>query len=87
MNTVFGSKFDIVSGYKVVATSRWRIERGEVQGRCGWSWSSIQEHASGWVDDKRLNLLLQFGFKRHPELPQVPLVLDIAKDEKTETVA
>jgi tripartite-type tricarboxylate transporter receptor subunit TctC len=82
MNTVFGSKFDIVSGYKVSGDVSLAIERGEVQGRCGWSWSSIKNTHQAWVDDKRLNLLLQFGFKKHAELPDVPLVLDIAKDEK-----
>jgi tripartite-type tricarboxylate transporter receptor subunit TctC len=82
MNAVFGSKFDIVSGYKVSGDVSLAIERGEVQGRCGWSWSSIKNTHQAWVDDKRLNLLLQFGFKKHPQLPHVPLVLDIAKDEK-----
>ena len=82
MNSVFGSKFDIVSGYKVSGDVSLAIERGEVQGRCGWSWSSIKNTHQAWVDDRRLNLLLQFGFKKHPDLPQVPLVLDIAKDEK-----
>jgi len=82
MNAVFGSKFDIVSGYKVSGDVSLAIERGEVQGRCGWSWSSIKNTHQQWVDDKRLNLLLQFGFKKHPQLPDVPLVLDIAKDEQ-----
>jgi tripartite-type tricarboxylate transporter receptor subunit TctC len=82
MNAVFGSKFDVVSGYKVSGDVSLAIERGEVQGRCGWSWSSIKNTHQAWVDDKRLNLLLQFGFAKHPQLPNVPLVLDIAKDEK-----
>ena len=82
MNAVFGSKFDIVSGYKVSGDVSLAIERGEVQGRCGWSWSSIKNTHQAWVDDKRLKLLLQFGFKKHAQLPDVPLVLDIARDEK-----
>ena len=86
MNAVFGSKFDIVSGYKVSGDVSLAIERGEVQGRCGWSWSSIKNTHQAWVDDKRLNLLLQFGFKKHPQLPHVPLVLDIAKDERQQQV-
>ena len=82
MNAVFGTKFDVIGGYKVSGDVSMAIERGEVQGRCGWSWSSIKNTHQAWVDDKRLNLLLQFGFKKHPQLPDVPLVLDIARDEK-----
>ncbi len=82
MNAVFGTKFDVIGGYKVSGDVSLAIERGEVQGRCGWSWSSIKNTHQAWVDDKRLNLLLQFGFAKHPQLPHVPLVLDIAKDEK-----
>ena len=82
MNAVFGTKFDVIGGYKVSGDVSLAIERGEVQGRCGWSWSSIKNTHQAWVDDKRLNLLLQFGFAKHPQLPHVPLVLDIAKDDK-----
>lgn len=82
MNAVFGTKFDVIGGYKVSGDVSLAIERGEVQGRCGWSWSSIKNTHQAWVDDKRLTLLLQFGFQKHPQLPHVPLVLDIAKDEK-----
>jgi tripartite-type tricarboxylate transporter receptor subunit TctC len=82
MNAVFGTKFDVIGGYKVSGDVSLAIERGEVQGRCGWSWSSIKNTHQAWVDDKRLNLLLQFGFAKHPQLPHVPLVLDIAKDDR-----
>ena len=82
MNAVFGSKFKVVSGYKVSGDVALAIERGEVQGRCGWSWSSIKATHQQWVDDGRLKLLLQFGFAKHPQLPNVPLVLDIARDDR-----
>ncbi len=82
MNAVFGSKFKVVSGYKVSGDVSLAIERGEVQGRCGWSWTSIKATHQKWIDDGRMKLLLQYGFAKHPELPNVPLVLDITKDER-----
>jgi tripartite-type tricarboxylate transporter receptor subunit TctC len=82
MNALFGSKFDLVSGYKVSGDVSLAIERGEVQGRCGWAWSSIKATHQHWVDQKKLNLLVQFSLVKHPELPDVPLVLDFARDDR-----
>ena len=58
------------------------LERGEVQGRCNWSWSSIISTRPEWIRDKKLNVLLQFADEKHPELPNVPLVTDLAKTEQ-----
>jgi hypothetical protein len=82
MNAIFGSKFDVVSGYKVSGDVSLAIERGEVEGRCGWSWSSIKATHQQWVDAKKLNLLLQFSLFKHPQLPNVPLVFEFARDER-----
>jgi len=85
MNTVFGSKFDIVSGYKVSGDVSLAIERGEVQGR--WAGHvQHQENASGLGRRQRLNLLLAFGFKRHRNCRRCRLC-STSPRTKTETVA
>jgi hypothetical protein len=58
------------------------MERGEVDGRCGWSWSSIKITKSEWLADKRINLVLQMALQKSPELPDVPLVTDLAKTDR-----
>ena len=58
------------------------LERGEVQGRCNWSWSSIISTRPEWVRDKKINVLLQFADEKHPDLPDVPLVTELAKTER-----
>ena len=58
------------------------LERGEVQGRCNWSWSSIIGTRADWIRDKKLNVLLQFADEKHPDLPNVPLVTELAKTDQ-----
>jgi tripartite-type tricarboxylate transporter receptor subunit TctC len=57
------------------------MERGEVEGRCGWTWSSVKSTRQYWLDDGSINVFLQFGMARHPDLPDTPLILDFAETE------
>ena len=58
------------------------MERGEVDGRCGWSWSSIKITRADWLRDKKVNLLLQMGLQKSADLPDVPLIMDLATSER-----
>jgi hypothetical protein len=58
------------------------MERGEVDGRCGWSWSSIKITKPDWLKAKRINLALQMALHRNGELADVPLIMDFARDER-----
>jgi hypothetical protein len=58
------------------------MERGEVAGRCGWSWGSLKAEKPDWVTGKKINVLVQLATKPLPELQGVPLVMDIAKDDE-----
>jgi tripartite-type tricarboxylate transporter receptor subunit TctC len=82
MNAMFGSKFELVSGYKVTGDVSLAMERGEVQGRCGWAWSALKATHQRWIDEKKLNLLVQFNRVQDPELPQVPIIFDFAHNDK-----
>jgi len=53
-----------------------------VQGRCGWSWSSVISTHKSWLDDKRMTVLVQLSLNKHPDLPDVPLVMDFAKTDE-----
>lgn len=82
LNSLFGAKLKQVRGYPGGNDVLLALERGEVQGRCNWSWSSIIGTRSEWVQDKKINVLLQFADEKHPDLPDVPLVTDLAKTEQ-----
>ena len=82
LNGVLGTKFKIVSGYPGGNDVNLAMERGEVKGRCGWSWSSVLSTHKKWVDDKSIVILVQLSLNKHPDLPDVPLVLDFAKTDE-----
>ena len=82
LNSLFGAKLKQVRGYPGGNDVLLALERGEVQGRCNWSWSSIVSTRSEWIRDKKINVLLQFAEEKHPDLPDVPLVTDLAKTEQ-----
>ena len=82
LNSLFGAKLKQVRGYPGGNDVVLALERGEVQGRCNWSWSSIISTRADWIRDKKLNVLLQFADEKHPELPNVALVTDLAKTEQ-----
>ena len=77
-NNIFGTKLKLITGYASGSSLNLAIERGEIQGRCGWSWSSIKATGGQWLRDKKLNILVQISLLRHPELPNVPLVTKFA---------
>ncbi|HYA07800.1 MAG TPA: tripartite tricarboxylate transporter substrate-binding protein [Xanthobacteraceae bacterium] len=82
MNAVIGTRFKIVTGYPGGNDVSLALERGEVQGRCGWSWSSIVATRMNWIATKRMVVLVQMSLSKHPDLPDVPLVMDLAKTDE-----
>jgi len=81
-NGVLGTKMRVITGYPGGNEVGLAMERGEVQGRCGWSWSSVKSTHQKWYDDKKFNILVQLALDKHPELPNVPLIVDLAKTEE-----
>jgi tripartite-type tricarboxylate transporter receptor subunit TctC len=53
--------------------------RGEVDGRGTFTWTSLKPHYKEWIETGELSMLLQLGLRKHPELPDVPLILDLAE--------
>ena len=87
VNAVLGTKFKIVTGYPGGNDVTLALERGEVQGRCGWSWSSIKTTRFNWVRNKRIVVLVQMALSMHPDLLDVPLIMDLAQTKSiAETV-
>ena len=83
---VFGAKMKIVSGYPGGNDVVLAMERGEIQGRCGWSWSSIMSTHKAWIDEKKITVLIQLALRKHPELPNVPLIMDLAKTDEQKQI-
>jgi hypothetical protein len=80
VNNLLGGNIKLITGYPGGADITLAIQRGEVDGRCSWSYSSIKSTAADWLRDRKIHMVLQVGVKKHPELPQIPLIGDLVKD-------
>lgn len=81
LNKVAGTRLKIVTGYPGGGEVNIAMERGEVSGRGSNSWAAWKSTKPEWVADKKLNVLVQVGLERHPELPDVPLLLELATSD------
>ena len=82
VNNVLGTRMKIIPGYPGGNDVSIAMERGEVGGRCGWSWSSVKPTRMNWVTEHKINLLMQFSLAKHADLPDVPLIMDYAKTDE-----
>jgi tripartite-type tricarboxylate transporter receptor subunit TctC len=82
INGVLGTKMRIVSGYPGGNDVVLAMERGEVQGRCGWSWSSVKATHRAWIDDHKIAVLVQLSLAKHADLAGIPVVADLAKTDE-----
>ncbi len=78
INATLGTNMRVINGYPGGAELLIAMEQGEVDGRCGWSWSSVKSTKWDWIQNGEINVLLQMSTAKHPELPDVPLVTDLA---------
>lgn len=81
LNRIAGTKFKIVPGYAGLGAVDLAIERGEVQGKVGSTWKSLNSGpTANWVRDHKATVLVQLGVKKARDIPtDVPLGLDLAK--------
>ncbi len=86
VNGVLGTKMRIVSGYPGGNDVVLAMERGEVKGRCGWSWSSVMSTHRVWLEEKKMTVLAQLALEKHPDLPDVPLIIDLAKTDEQKQI-
>ena len=82
LRNLFHLPMRVVTGYPGGADVNLAMERGEVDGRCGWSWTSILSRNREWLTDKRIRITLQIGLAKHEDLPDVPLITDLVSDPR-----
>ncbi|HEY6256042.1 MAG TPA: hypothetical protein VIY51_09650 [Xanthobacteraceae bacterium] len=80
LNALLGTKFKTVMGYDPGSGMTLALESGETEGVCGLSWSTIKAARPHWIKDKKLNVIVQLGLAKLPELPDVPAALDLVTD-------
>ncbi len=87
LNNTIGTKFKIITGYRGGSPIRKAIESGELHGWAG-QWLGWKLRKSDWIRDGKIVNLVQMATKKHPDLPNVPLLTDLATtDEQRELMA
>jgi len=80
---VFGAKMKLVTGYHGTNDTTLAMERGEVDGLCGLSWSTLKARHLQWMNDKKINIIIQAALKKQPELADVPLASELTQDPES----
>ncbi len=77
VNHLFGMKFKVVTGYQSTSKINLAMESGEVHGTLA-NWSTLKALSSHWLTEKKVKLIAQWALHKHPDLAEVPFVLDLA---------
>ena len=81
LRNLMGLKFKVIAGFPGGSEMNLSMARGEVDGRGTFSWTSLKPNYKEWVESGDYVMLFQMGLRKHKELPDVPLVIDLADSE------
>lgn len=82
LNAVMNTKFKLVKGYPGGNDVNMAMENGEVDARCGWSWTSVKATYSADIANGDLVVLVQNAVAGHADIPEIPVIVDIAETEE-----
>src|SRR5262249_14597702 len=78
LNFLLDTKLKVISGYRGGADMHLALQRGEIEGRCAWSWSSLQTAGPTWIAEGKVNVLLGLGLERDARFPDVPTAIELS---------
>ncbi|MEA2988072.1 MAG: hypothetical protein QOG83_783 [Alphaproteobacteria bacterium] len=83
-----GAKYDVIAGYNGTNDIGLAMERGEVDGACGWDWASFKSQRPDWLRDDKVNVLLQVALEPNAELTKmgVPHVWKYVTNEENRKI-
>jgi len=87
LNAMVGTKFKVINGYEGTNESNLAIERREVDGRGGGAYSSLVSTRPDWLRERKVNILVQTGLEKERDLPNVPLLSELANTDEDRQIA
>jgi tripartite-type tricarboxylate transporter receptor subunit TctC len=75
-NEMAGTKFRVITGYATSRDIQLAVERGELNGHLGTTWTNILSGQPEWLKGNKIKVIAQFGKTKHPELMSVPLLTE-----------
>ena len=85
VNELMGTKLKILGGYSGTAETTLALERGEID-MAMQNWEFLRRNNADWIKEKKINMIVQYATSRHPELPDVPAIMELAKTEEQKQV-
>jgi tripartite-type tricarboxylate transporter receptor subunit TctC len=82
---LLGARFRLVSGYPDGGQIALALQRNEVQSICQ-TWSSVKVGRPDWLRDRVVQPLIALGLSRNPDFPDLPSVVEVAKDTEQQQV-
>jgi tripartite-type tricarboxylate transporter receptor subunit TctC len=86
INSLLATRFKAVMGYDGGSGLTLALERGEAEGICGLSWSTMKASRPHWIRDRLLNVIVQMGLQKLTDLPDVPSALELVTDPESRQV-
>lgn len=86
VKNIFGAKIKLVSGYRGTNDIFLAIERGELDGVCGISWGTVVSVHPDYIRDGKINVIVQIGLRKHPDLVNVPTLADVAQNKDQQDI-
>jgi tripartite-type tricarboxylate transporter receptor subunit TctC len=86
MIRTLGAPIQLIRGYSGTAENLFALEKGEIQGLHGVSWSYVKTRKADWLRDQKIRILLQTGLEPHPDLKEVPMISALLKTEEQRQV-
>jgi tripartite-type tricarboxylate transporter receptor subunit TctC len=80
LKNVLGMKFTLIQGYQGTGDSLLALQRGEVDA-LSMEWPVLRVMGGPLIRDRKINLLLQTGVQKAVDLPQVPRMIDLGRNE------
>jgi tripartite-type tricarboxylate transporter receptor subunit TctC len=81
VDAMLGAKIKMIPGYQGTKQGMLAMERGEVGGEVGITWASVKATNGTWLREDKIRVFVQFGLKKHPELPAVSWIYDYARND------
>jgi tripartite-type tricarboxylate transporter receptor subunit TctC len=79
MNRHLGTQFKAIPGYPSARDYVMAVERGETDGGTS-TYIGLSQLFSGYLREKKLNILVQFALQRDKNMPDIPTVIELTKD-------
>ena len=86
ISKLFGTQYKVISGYQSGNETRLAMERGEVDATASMSWASLRDNQPEWLTQKKVNLLMQLALRKVPDLPQVPVITEFARNDSDRAI-